>query len=163
MTDRIVTVLTLFILRSRRLRASSPGNERVSLALIRTVPFLATCVLGLAISQGQSQTYVDLIGLFNADAVLEPGGAGLGNALDAEGRRIDAATLPSAYTDGSIVTTQDGRARFDSGPSAKAEWMRVLADGQVLDVVDGTYGSLDLALLSARGAWGSLWRDRATL
>jgi hypothetical protein len=114
--------------------------------------FVTACLLSLAVTHGQSQTYVDLTGSFNADTVLEAGGTGQGDALDAQGRRVDGATLPSSYADGSVVTTPDGRAKFKFGPLRQSAKDAVLANGQVLDVTDGIYGSLDLALLSAPGA-----------
>ena len=116
-------------------------------------PLLFTaCLLTLGTVQTRSQTYVDLSGSFNADAVLEAGGTGLGNALDNESRRIDGTTLPTAYIDGSVVTTPDGRARFKFGPFRQSGMDALAMNGQVLDVADGTYGSLDLALLAAPGA-----------
>ena len=35
--------------------------------------------------------YIDLHTLFDTDVFLESGGAGLGDALDADGRRVDSA------------------------------------------------------------------------
>ncbi|MCW5558877.1 MAG: hypothetical protein KIT22_13745 [Verrucomicrobiae bacterium] len=116
------------------------------------------CFLGLWAATawcGRAQTYVDLAPLFNTDAVLELGGAGLGNPLDTEGRRIDAGTLPAAYTDGAPVTTADGRATFRFGVLRQSSLDAVAVDGQVLDIVDAQYTSLDLALLSAPGALAS--------
>lgn len=101
---------------------------------------------------GLAQTFVDLSPLFDTDAVLEAGGTGIGEALDAEGRRIDAATLPPAYTDGSVVTTANGRASFKFAPLKQNGTDAVAIDGQVLDVSDGQYQSLDLALICAPGA-----------
>ncbi|HOW65500.1 MAG TPA: hypothetical protein P5186_03190 [Candidatus Paceibacterota bacterium] len=100
----------------------------------------------------QAQTYLDLQPLFDVDAVLEPNGTGIGNALDAEGRRIDAATLPPVYTDGSETVTQDGRAKFKFGPFKQSALDAVRVNGQVIQVAPGLYESLDLAMLSAPGA-----------
>ncbi len=98
---------------------------------------------------GHAQTYVDLGPLFNTDTVLEVGGAGLGDALDTNGRRIDAGTLPAAYADGTVVTTQDGRAKFKFGALKQASQDALRVDGQVLNVADGHYESFDLAMLTA--------------
>jgi len=114
--------------------------------------FFTACLLTFALAQGQSQTFIDLSGLFNSDAVLEAGGTGLGNALDVDGRRIDGTTLPSAYADGSVVTSQDGRAQFRFGTLRQSALDALLADGQVLAVPVAAYKSLDLALISAPGA-----------
>jgi hypothetical protein len=100
-----------------------------------------------------AQTYVDLGQAFNADVFLEAGGTGLGEALDAEGRRIDAGTLPAGYVDGATVTSTNGQATFRFG-TLKAEGMdAVRVDGQTIDVADGRYASVDLALLSAAGSF----------
>ena len=111
-------------------------------------------ILG-AIGTGWCQTIIDLRPLFNADAVLEPGGTGIGNALDAAGRRMDAGSLPAAYADGSTVTTQDGRAKFQFGTLKQASLDAVTNNGQVINVPQGNYASLDLAMLSAPGAFGN--------
>ena len=55
-----------------------------------------------------AQTHVDLSQSFNADVFLESGGTGLGAALDDQGRRIDAATLPTTFVDGATVTSTNG-------------------------------------------------------
>jgi hypothetical protein len=101
----------------------------------------------------QAQTYVDLSQSFNADVFLETGGTGLGEALDAEGRRIDSGTLPTSYVDGSTVTSTNGQATFRFG-TLKAEAMDAMrVDGQTIDVTDGRYSSVDMALLSAAGGF----------
>lgn len=105
-----------------------------------------------AVMSSQAQTYVGLNQLFDTDAVLEPRGVGIGNALDEEGRRLDAATLPAGYADGAAVTTPDGRATFRFGTLMQNALDAVRADGQVIDVADGAYESLDLAMLCAPGA-----------
>lgn len=108
-------------------------------------------VLGSLLS-GRAQTLIDLAPMFDFDAVLEPNGTGLGEPLDQEGRRIDATTLPPGYTDGSTITTQDGRAHFRFGALKQSSLDAVRLNGQVVEVVDGSYESIDLALLSAPGA-----------
>jgi hypothetical protein len=113
---------------------------------------LAACIIVGNVLGSQGQTFLDLTTLFNVDAVLEPNGTGLGDALDAEGRRLAAGTLPAGYADGIAIGTQDGRARFRFGNLKQSSLDAVRMDGQVLDVVDGSYESLDLALLSAPGA-----------
>ena len=99
------------------------------------------------------QTFVDLSQSFNADVFLESGGTGLGEALDTQGRRIDAATLPPTYADGSTVTSTNGRASFRFGALKTESRDAVGVDGQTIDVADGRYSSVDLALLSAAGAF----------
>lgn len=46
-----------------------------------------------------ASSYVGLQTLFDTD-IFSSAGAGLGNALDANGRRVDPATLPASYVDG---------------------------------------------------------------
>ena len=116
--------------------------------------FTASMVLG-SILGSQSQTFLDLNPLFDFDTVLENNGAGLGAALDGEGRRIAAGTLPAGYSDGVAISTQDGRTQFKFGTLKQSSLDAVRLNGQVLDVVDGSYESLDLALLSAPGALAS--------
>ncbi|HYE30009.1 MAG TPA: hypothetical protein VEH27_01145, partial [Methylomirabilota bacterium] len=100
-----------------------------------------------------AQTYVNLAPALNSDVFLEPGGAGEGSPLDQQGRRIDSATLPTSYVDGSPVTSTNGKAVFRFGPLRTAALDAVRIDGQRLDVQDGAYSSLDVALLSAPGAF----------
>ena len=100
-----------------------------------------------------AQTYVDLSQSFNADVFLESGGTGFGEALDEQGRRIDAGTLPNTYTDGSTVTSTNGQATFRFAPLKTESLDAVQVDGQTIDVTDGRYSSVDLALLSASGAF----------
>ena len=100
-----------------------------------------------------AQTHVDLTQAFNADVFLETGGTGLGEALDPEGRRIDSGTLPTTYADGSAVTSTNGQATFRFGTLKTEALDAVRIDGQAIDVTDGAYSSVDLALLSAPGAF----------
>ena len=102
--------------------------------------------------QAQTQTPIDLSALFTVDAVQEPGGTGVGNGLDASGRRLDGASLPASYADGTLIQTFDGRASFRFGTLLQSGFDAVAIDGQVLEVNDGKYATLDLALLSAPGA-----------
>ena len=102
-----------------------------------------------------AQTHVDLSQSFNADVFLESGGTGLGAALDDQGRRIDAATLPATFVDGAAVTSTNGQATFRFAPLKAESLDAVNIDGQSLDVTDGRYSSIDLALLSAPGAFGN--------
>ena len=101
----------------------------------------------------QAQTHVDLSQAFNADVFLETGGTGLGEALDAEGRRIDSGTLPTSYVDGSTVTSTNGQATFRFGTLKTVAMDAVRVDGQTIDVTDGRYSSVDMALLSAAGGF----------
>ncbi|MFB3788040.1 MAG: hypothetical protein ACE15F_16905 [bacterium] len=120
-------------------------------------PF-AGCLAVLMLSAGMAAAqpvYVNLNSQFDTDAVLEPGGAGLGDALDDEGRRVDAGTLPAAYQDGQAAVTQDGRTSFLFGPLKQASLDGLSLNGQTIDVPDGKYGSVDMALLSAPDGYGS--------
>ena len=91
-----------------------------------------------------AQTYVDLSQSFNADVFLESGGTGLGDPLDDQARRIDATTLPSTFTDGSIVTTTNGQGTFRFAPLKTQSLDAVKVDGQTIDVVESeTAAALD--------------------
>src|SRR5688572_1946382 len=102
-----------------------------------------------------AQTYVDLSQSFNADVFLESGGTGLGDPLDTQGRRIDTSTLPSSYTDGSIVTTTNGQATFRFAPLKTQSLDAMKIDGQTVNITDGKYSSVNMALLSAPGAFAN--------
>jgi hypothetical protein len=102
-----------------------------------------------------AQSHVDLSQAFNADVFLESGGLGLGDPLDSEGRRIDAGTLPSTFVDGSTVISTNGRASFRFAPLKSESFDAVRIEGQAIDVTDGRYSSVDLALLSAPGAFSN--------
>lgn len=102
-----------------------------------------------------AQTHVDLSQAFNADVFLETGGTGLGDPLDGEGRRIDAGTLPATFVDGSTVTSTNGRASFRFAPLKTESLDAVRVEGQSIDVTDGRYASVDLALLAASGAFSN--------
>ncbi len=115
---------------------------------------LAVLMLSAGMAAAQP-VYVDLNAQFDTDVVLETGGAGLGDALDDQGRRVDAGTLPAAYQDGQAAVTQDGRTSFLFGPLKQASRDGLSVNGQTIDVADGHYGSVDMALLSAPGAHGS--------
>ncbi len=107
-----------------------------------------TASVVLLISLGaQAQTFVDLTSLLNVDTVLESGGAGIGTPPDPAGRRIDAGTLPAGYTDGSPFSPADGRSPFTFAPLRQSSQDALAIDGQTLDVVDGSYGWLDLAMM----------------
>jgi hypothetical protein len=134
----------------RRRAASSASAGRGRSGNLRRLVAAGALLCG-AVS-GRAQTYLDLKPLFDTDAVLERDGAGLGVALDGEGRRIDATTLPAGYADGSVVTTRDGRASFKFGSLTQSSLDAVLLDGQVVNVTAGAYASLDLALISAPGS-----------
>ncbi len=101
------------------------------------------------------QVNVDLSSLFNADAILETGGSGLSDPLDEDGRFIDAGSLPDYYTDGSPVATPDGRTSFLFAPLNHQSLDALIIQGQTLDIAEGNYQYLDLALLSAPGSYGS--------
>ncbi len=113
--------------------------------------FVIGCLLIFTASLGLAQeTYLDLKTSFDADAVLESGGTGLGDPLDTEeGSRIDAGTLPSAYQDGSPIQTLNGKTEFLFGTLKQSSLDAVAVNGQVLAVPNGNYGSVDMALLAA--------------
>ena len=118
-------------------------------------PTLLPGLLAFAAVCAHAQTPVDLSALFTVDAVLEPGGVGLDGGLDADGRRLDAATLPAGYADGTPVRTADGRALFQFAPLLQPGLDALVMDGQLIEVPEGRYMSLDLALLSTPGALGN--------
>ncbi len=95
-----------------------------------------------------ASSYVGLQTLFDTD-IFSSAGAGLGNALDANGRRVDPATLPASYVDGSPAATQDGRATFEFGILKTPSLDGAAINGQSISVNAGQYGSVDLALLAA--------------
>ncbi|MGI6454991.1 MAG: hypothetical protein ACOX5R_05140 [bacterium] len=97
--------------------------------------------------------YVDLSTLLDADVFLEADGTPIGDPLDEEDSRIDAETLPENYQDGSPVTTQDGRTSFLFAPLKQSGLDAAALSGQTVDVEDGNYQYLDLALLAAPGAF----------
>lgn len=116
--------------------------------------FLVATLAGMmTLSVASAQTYLDLKSRLDVDAVLETGGAGTGGALDQNGRRIDAASLPASYQEGTAMTTPDGRARFLFAPFKQAGLDAMAVNGQVISPTAGNYESLDLALLSAPGAF----------
>jgi hypothetical protein len=125
------------------------GKERRSWNMKRAlVAGIVLCVVFC----GRAQTYLDLNPLFDVDAVLESNGTGIGNALDSEGRRIDAITLPAEYADGLGILTQDGRTKFKFAALKQSSLDAIQVNSQVIDVADGAYESLDLAMISAPGA-----------
>jgi len=107
----------------------------------------------MAVLIGSAQTYVDLNTLFNADVMLEPGGAGQGDPLDNEGRRLDAASLPIGYRDGVVTVTQDRRAEFRFANFLTSSLDAVILNGQIVDIPDANFASLDLAMLAASGSF----------
>ena len=119
---------------------------------MKKICFLATALIAPAL---YAQTHVDLSSEFDADVFLETGGTGLGEPLDGDGRRIDAGTLPEGYTEGSLVTTVNGLASFQFGTLRSESLDAVRIDGQTIDVVDGQYSSVDLALLATSGAFAN--------
>lgn len=112
--------------------------------------FLFAWLVPAAVVSAQP-VYLDLDSIFDTDAVLESGGAGIGDPLDTSGRRLDAGTLMASYVDGTPFTTQDGRASFLFAPFKQASRDAVAVNGQTLDVPNGAYQALDLALLSPDG------------
>jgi hypothetical protein len=117
---------------------------------------LSLFIVSLFVSAGftQNLNYVDLSPWLDYDAVSQAGEEGLSDPLDEDGRRIDAATLPSSYVDGSPADTQDGRTSFLFEP-LKADALDALyINGQVIDIEDMAYSSVDLALLAAPGTFG---------
>ncbi len=117
--------------------------------------FLPVCLLAICVVAEAQPVYLDLSSLYDRDVVLEAGGTGLTDPLDEDIGWIDDGTLPSSYSDGQAVTTQDGRASFLFAPLQQSSLDGVTMNGQVIDVEDGNYSSLDLALLAAPGAFGN--------
>jgi len=115
-----------------------------------------SAILSLSVACiASAQTPVDLKSVFDADAILETGGAGIGEPLTADGVRLDASMLPEEYSDGAIYTTPDGSAQFKFAELKKASLDSVIVNGQTIDVPDGSYSSLDLALISVDGSYGN--------
>ncbi len=92
--------------------------------------------------------YLDLTSFLDIDAILEPGGTGLGEPLHEDVQWIDANSLPAGYQDNTVYETPDGRTTFQFEPFFQESYDSFLLDGQLIDVPDGQYDSLDLALLS---------------
>ncbi len=114
---------------------------------------IAACLLFAIMPALGDGMPLDLQSFFDTDAVLETGGIGEGLALDTEGRRLDAGSLPPTFVDGAVTATQDGLARFRFAPLKQASLDALMIDGQVLPVDAGLVESIDLALLSAPGAF----------
>lgn len=114
---------------------------------------VAACLLLPALPGLGAEPPLDLQALFDTDAVLETGGIGDGTALDAEGRRLDAGSLPANFVDGALTATQDGEAWFRFAPLKQASLDAVAVNGQVIPVPAGPVASVDLALLSTPGAF----------
>lgn len=112
-------------------------------------------VFCLMASWSFSQTvYFNLGDLNDTDIVVHPGGQGLTDPLSETQGWVDGGTLPGDFVDGDPYVTQDGSASFYFAPllSPSLDAMRI--DGQSLEVPAGPYESIDLALLSAPGAYG---------
>ncbi len=99
--------------------------------------------------------YVDLAAEMDTDVLVESGGTGLTDPLDEDIGWVDAGTLPRSYSDGSPFTTQDGRTSFLFASLLQSSLDGAAMNGQVLDVEDGVYSSLDLAMLAAPGSFGN--------
>jgi hypothetical protein len=139
-------------------RPSPHGDCSAQMSRFRRI-IIVVCLLITSVSMVSAQTYIDLKPQFDADTFLETGGAGLGTGLDGEGRRIDAGTLPGNYVDGSPMTTQDGRAKFQFAPFKQSSLDALVVTGQVIVVPEGKYESLDLAMLSAPGSSANPFRE----
>ncbi|RJP33497.1 MAG: hypothetical protein C4527_04395 [Candidatus Omnitrophota bacterium] len=113
-------------------------------------------ILAVFVVWSQAQPIaIDLSSLFDRDIVVETGGSGLTDPLDENRGWIDGGTLPSTYVDGAVISTQDGRASFQFAPLKRSSLDGVTLNGQTLDVPDGRYDSLDLAMLAAPGGFGN--------
>ncbi len=120
---------------------------------------ILSAVAGLVAAAQASATeepfYLDLKSLFDTDIFLEQGGSGLTDPLDPARDRLDANSLPGSFQDGSAVSTPSGTARFKFGTLKQSGLDALAIDGQLLDVPDLAFGSIDLALLSAPDSYGS--------
>lgn len=115
---------------------------------------LLASALFSAWSASAAPVYVNLNSLFDTDAILEANGSPLTDPLDATRGRIDGATLPTAYVDGTPYSPTNG-ASF-SFASLRASSKDALAiNGQTIPVTQGQYGSIDLALLAADGSYAN--------
>jgi hypothetical protein len=117
---------------------------------------LGVLSLGCALSaQAAEPIYINLQPLFDTDVVLEQNGTALTGPLDPAHERIAATSLPSSYQDGAVVSAADGRTTFKLGSLRTSSLDALALNGQVLDVPDQKYSSLDLALLAAPGNYAS--------
>jgi hypothetical protein len=105
-----------------------------------------------------ADTYVNLTSLFNQDAFVS-GSSGTGSPLDNAGRWLQAATLPSGYSDGVAFGTVDGWTRFRFGPLKTAVLEGVRVQGQAVPVPPGQYKRLHLGLLATDGSMADLSRN----
>jgi hypothetical protein len=111
-------------------------------------------VLWVAACAQAQPVHLDLTGLFDTDAVLEPGGAPLSDPLAPDRDRIDGATLPAGYADGAAYTPAAGGASFRFAPLKSSSRDAAAINGQVLAAPPGSYENLDLALLAAPDSFG---------
>lgn len=91
--------------------------------------------------------HLDLSNLIDRDGFV-PDGQGSGDPLSEDGDWLDAASLPSDYTDGSPYPTRDGFTTFLYGPLSGDSPDCCRVDGQEIGVPAGEYGQLHLALVS---------------
>ena len=99
--------------------------------------------------------YVNLKTLFDTDTVLESGGSGLTDPLDATRGRIDGGTLPAGYVDGTAYSITNGGASFSFASLRASSLDAVAINGQTIAVTQGQYESIDLALLAAPGSFAN--------
>lgn len=109
----------------------------------------------LAASANAAPVYVDLKNLFDTDTIIESGGTGLSDPLDDTRGSLDAGTLPSGYTDGNPFTLANGSTSFSFANLKSSSLDALSLNGQKITVTPGQYGSVDLALLAAKGAYNN--------
>ncbi|MDP8243358.1 MAG: hypothetical protein P9L94_04695 [Candidatus Hinthialibacter antarcticus] len=113
--------------------------------------FIAVLTLP-AVSQPQ---YLDLSQSLDAEVVTSVLGSSLTPFLDEEDGSLYEGSLPGSYLDGQATTTMDGRTSFMFAPLLTEALDAMTVNGQVLDVEDGLFSSIDLAYLSAPGSYGN--------
>ena len=116
------------------------------IGLLALVAFLAAGATAQPVS-------VDLTAFFDADTILEDGGTGLTGALDPDRDRIDGKTLPSSFQDEKMNATMDDNISYLFAPLKKSSKDAVTVNGQTINVTNGQYSSIDLALLAAPGSY----------
>jgi hypothetical protein len=132
----------LLSIRYEPVRGRSPGLVSLGLTILSAAFLTASFATA-------GPVYVNLKSQFDTDTILESGGTGLTNPLDATRGRIDGVTLPAAYVDGTPYTTLDGLASFSFTSLRASSLDAVTLNGQTVTVTPGQYASIDLALLAA--------------
>lgn len=139
-----------------------------SILKVRGLALAAILVLAPALAtwaQGVNSTPVDLSAYWNVDGYNAGDGDDAADPLlgemylDDGGKRIRSWTFPADYVDGEPAATVDGRVEFLLGPVYEQEALdSYRPDGSVIEVPEGAYDRLFLAVMSGNGEFpGSQW------